>query len=103
VWRSSVFASWRWVASLWVRPIISGSGGWAHGSVLALAEIEAQCRALAQELGLECIFQQTNHEGEMVDWLQEAFEKQAAVIINPAGFSFRSVPVLDALKLIESR
>lgn len=66
-----------------------------------LAEIETQCRGLAQELGLECIFRQTNHEGEMVDWLQEAFEREAAVIINPAGFSFRSVPVLDALKLIE--
>ncbi len=66
-----------------------------------LAEIEAQCRALAEELGLECIFRQTNHEGEMVDWLQEAFEKDAAVIINPAGFSFGSVPVLDALKLIQ--
>jgi 3-dehydroquinate dehydratase-2 len=36
----------------------------------------------------------------MVDWIQEAFEKDAAVIINPAGFSFGSVPVLDALKLI---
>ena len=65
-----------------------------------LAEIETQCRGLAQELGLECIFRQTNHEGEMVDWLQEAFEREAAVIINPAGFSFRSVPILDALKLI---
>jgi 3-dehydroquinate dehydratase-2 len=66
-----------------------------------LAEIETQCRGLAQELGLECIFRQTNHEGEMVDWLQEAFEREAAVIINPAGFSFRSVPILDTLKLIE--
>ena len=66
-----------------------------------LAEIEAQCRALAQELGLDCSFRQTNHEGVMVDWLQEAFEKDAAVVINPAGFSFGSVPILDALKLIQ--
>ncbi len=36
----------------------------------------------------------------MVDWIQEAFQKDAAVIINPAGFSFGCVPVLDALKLI---
>ena len=36
----------------------------------------------------------------MIDWIQEAFEKDAAVIINPAGFSFGSIPVLDALKLI---
>jgi 3-dehydroquinate dehydratase II len=66
-----------------------------------LAEIEQKCLALANELGLECQFRQTNHEGQMVDWLQEAFEKQAAVIINPAGFSFGSMPILDALKLIE--
>lgn len=66
-----------------------------------LAEIEAQCGALAQELRLDCSFRQTNHEGVMVDWLQEAFEKDAAVVINPAGFSFGSVPILDALKLIQ--
>jgi 3-dehydroquinate dehydratase-2 len=66
-----------------------------------LAEIEAKCLTLAKELGFDCQFRQTNHEGQMVDWLQEAFEKQAAVIINPAGFSFHSIPVLDALKLIE--
>jgi 3-dehydroquinate dehydratase-2 len=66
-----------------------------------LAEIEQKCRSLAKDLSLECEFRQTNHEGEMVDWLQEAFETNAAVIINPAGFSFGSVPILDALKLIE--
>ena len=37
----------------------------------------------------------------MVDWMQEAFEKDAALIINPAGFSFGSIPVLDAVKLIQ--
>ena len=37
----------------------------------------------------------------MIDWLQEAFERDAAVVINPAGFSFGSIPVLDALKLIQ--
>jgi 3-dehydroquinate dehydratase II len=66
-----------------------------------LAEIEQKCRLLGKDLSLECEFRQTNHEGEMVDWLQQAFETNAAVIINPAGFSFGSVPVLDALKLIE--
>jgi len=66
-----------------------------------LVEIEEKCLTLAKELSLECQFRQTNHEGQMVDWLQEAFEKDAAVIINPAGFSFGSVPILDALKLIQ--
>jgi 3-dehydroquinate dehydratase II len=65
-----------------------------------LAEIKARTETLADELGLECDFRQTNHEGVMVDWIQEAFEKDAAVIINPAGFSFDCVPVMDALKLI---
>ncbi|MDR5781840.1 3-dehydroquinate dehydratase [Caballeronia sp. LZ065] len=65
-----------------------------------LAQVQARTEALAGELGLACEFRQTNHEGVMVDWLQEAFEKDAAVIINPAGFSFSSIPVLDAIKLI---
>lgn len=65
-----------------------------------LAEIRSRTEQLASEFGLACDFRQTNHEGVMVDWLQEAFEKQAAVIINPAGFSFGCVPVLDALKLL---
>jgi 3-dehydroquinate dehydratase-2 len=62
-----------------------------------LAEVKANTESLAAELDLECDFRQTNHEGVMVDWIQEAFDKDAAVIINPAGFSFRSIPVLDAL------
>ncbi|MDR5773826.1 MULTISPECIES: type II 3-dehydroquinate dehydratase [unclassified Caballeronia] len=65
-----------------------------------LAQVQSRCEALADELGLQCDFRQTNHEGVMVDWLQEAFEKDASVVINPAGFSFSSIPVLDAVKLI---
>jgi 3-dehydroquinate dehydratase-2 len=65
-----------------------------------LAEIEAACQALARSLDLDCDFRQTNHEGVLVDWIQEAAQKGAAVVINPAGFSFGSVPVLDALKLL---
>ncbi|MGV7241062.1 type II 3-dehydroquinate dehydratase [Caballeronia sp. M23-90] len=65
-----------------------------------MAQVKERTEALASELGLECEFRQTNHEGVMIDWLQEAFEKDAAVVINPAGFSFASIPVLDAVKLI---
>ncbi|AIR02052.1 type II 3-dehydroquinate dehydratase [Pluralibacter gergoviae] len=65
-----------------------------------LASIRLQSEKLADELGLACDFRQTNHEGVMVDWVQEAFESEAAVIVNPAGLSFHSVPLLDALKLI---
>ena len=65
-----------------------------------LAEIEQRTRALAESLGLGCDFRQTNHEGVLVDWIQEAALQDAAVVINPAGFSFGCVPVLDALKLV---
>lgn len=65
-----------------------------------LAEVQSRTVALAVELGLDCDFRQTNHEGVLVDWIQEAYEKDAAVVINPAGFSFHSIPVLDALKLL---
>ena len=65
-----------------------------------LAQIEADTRRLADSLGLACAFRQTNHEGVLVDWIQEAAMHDAAVVINPAGFSFGCVPVLDALKLV---
>lgn len=65
-----------------------------------LAEIQRRTEGLAAELNLACDFRQTNHEGVMVDWIQDAFAREAAVIINPAGFSFGCVPVLDALKLL---
>jgi 3-dehydroquinate dehydratase-2 len=65
-----------------------------------LAEIRSRTEALAAELGLACDFRQTNHEGVMVDWIQEAYEQDAAVIINPAGLSFGCIAVVDALKLI---
>jgi 3-dehydroquinate dehydratase-2 len=70
-----------------------------YGST-TLTQIKDRTERLAAELDLSCDFRQTNHEGMMVDWLQEAFERDAAVIINPAGFSFGSIPVLDAVKLI---
>lgn len=64
-----------------------------------LAVIEQRTRQLAESLGLACDFRQTNHEGILVDWLQEAATREAAVVINPAGLSFGCVPVIDALKL----
>ncbi len=71
-----------------------------YGST-TLAQVEQLCRRVAGELDLECDFRQTNHEGVMVDWVQEAREHAAAIVINPAGLSFRSIPLLDALKTVE--
>ncbi|MDN4544693.1 MULTISPECIES: type II 3-dehydroquinate dehydratase [unclassified Pseudomonas] len=67
-----------------------------------LDQIRQSSERLAEELDLVCDFRQTNHEGVMVDWIQEAFEQGAALIINPAGLSFHSIPVLDALKLLSA-
>ena len=67
-----------------------------------LDQIRQSSERLAEELDLVCDFRQTNHEGVMVDWIQEAFEQGASLIINPAGFSFHSIPVLDALKLLST-
>jgi 3-dehydroquinate dehydratase-2 len=62
-----------------------------------LAEIEQMCRKAAGGHPLE--FRQTNAEHQMVDWIQEAIDRAAGIVINPAGLSFRSIPVLDALKM----
>ncbi|ALP65678.1 type II 3-dehydroquinate dehydratase [Paraburkholderia caribensis] len=65
-----------------------------------LADIEQSCLTLADSLRFDCVFRQTNSESELIDWIQEAFLQDAALIINPAGFSFGRIPVLDAVKLV---
>lgn len=69
-----------------------------YGTV-TLQNIEQSCRALATTLNVDLDFQQTNHEGVMVDAIQAARLTSDALIINPAGLSFHSVPVLDALRM----
>lgn len=71
-----------------------------YGST-TLAQVEQLCRRVSEEVGLACEFRQTNHEGVLVDWVQEARERASALVINPAGLSFRSIPLLDALKTLE--
>lgn len=62
-----------------------------------LAEIEAMCREAAGERPLR--FHQSNFEGEIVNWIHDAIDEGAGIVINPAGFSFTSIPILDALKM----
>ncbi len=62
-----------------------------------LAEIEAMCRAAAGEWPIE--FRQSNAEHQIVDWIHEAIDEGAGIVINPAGLTFRSIPILDALKM----
>jgi 3-dehydroquinate dehydratase-2 len=66
-----------------------------------LSAIEDSCRDLAETLRIGLEFRQTNHEGVLVDWIQEARRNADALIINPAGLSFHSVSVLDALKAFD--
>ena len=65
-----------------------------------LAEVEAMCREAAGEHPVE--FRQSNYEGELVGWIHAAIDEAAGIIINPAGLTFTSVPILDALKMCTS-
>jgi 3-dehydroquinate dehydratase-2 len=65
-----------------------------------LKDVEVLCREVAQRHGLELVFGQTNAEHQMIDWLQAA-RLDAGVVINPAAFCYHSVPVLDAMKMLE--
>ncbi|MBT8472680.1 MAG: type II 3-dehydroquinate dehydratase [Marinicaulis sp.] len=62
-----------------------------------LADIEKSCAGAAKEIGVSIEFRQSNHEGELVDWVQEADNKAAGLIINPGGYTHTSVALLDAL------
>jgi 3-dehydroquinate dehydratase II len=65
-----------------------------------LRDVERLCQAVAERHGLELLCRQTNAEYQMIDWLQEA-RQDAGIVINPAAFSYHSVPVLDAMKMCE--
>jgi len=68
-----------------------------------LAEVEKLCQTTAQSHGLAVVFRQSNHEGEIIDWIQEARAKDAAaLVINPAGFTTTSVAILDALLAVDA-
>ncbi len=74
------------------EPEIYGSG--------TLADIQASLEGLAQELGLAIDFRQSNHEGDLVDWLHEAREEASAVIINAAAYTHSSIAIRDAVAAI---
>ena len=63
----------------------------------SFASIQARCQQHAAELDLTLDFRQSNHEGVLVDWIQEARLNSDALVINAAGLSYSSVPILDAL------
>ena len=65
-----------------------------------LADIEQRCVQKAKALGFEITMRQSNHEGELIDWIHEAVTKWSAIIINPAAYTHTSVAIMDALKLV---
>lgn len=71
-----------------------------YGSA-TLAEIEAGCQERAAALGLSVEFRQSNVEGELVTWIQDARQSMDAIVINAGAFSHTSVALLDALSMFE--
>lgn len=66
-----------------------------------LADVEASVTALGRDLGLNIRAQQSNHEGQLIDWIQAARQDSAGIIINPGAYSHTSVAILDALNAFD--
>lgn len=66
----------------------------------SLADIETDCREAAAGLGLSVEFRQSNHEGALVDWIQQAGEDAAGVIINPGAYGHTSIALHDAIRAV---
>ena len=63
-----------------------------------LADVERRCQSLGDEVGLNIEFKQSNHEGQIVDWIQQAMGNTQALIINGAAYTHTSVAIPDALR-----
>jgi 3-dehydroquinate dehydratase-2 len=66
-----------------------------------LADVEKDCLNAADRLNLKISFHQSNREYEIIDWIHEARDKAAGIVINPAAFTHTSVAVLDALNTFD--
>ena len=66
-----------------------------------LSDIEEACLERAAELGLSLDFRQSNHEGQLVDWIQEARQTADGIILNAGAYSHTSIAILDALNAAE--
>lgn len=66
-----------------------------------LSDVEASCLALGAELGVAVEARQSNHEGTLVDWIQEARGAFGGIILNPGAFTHTSIAILDALNAFD--
>jgi len=72
-----------------------------YGSA-TLKDVERLCRETAKRHGLAVVFRQSNHEGELIDWIQEAGAKKAAgIVLNPAGYTNTSISIRDAITAVQ--
>lgn len=62
-----------------------------------LTDIEADCVRVAAAFGLTVVLRQSNHEGQIIDWIHEAREAASGIVINPGAFTHSSIAILDAL------
>lgn len=65
-----------------------------------LDDVRTRCEARAASRGVSVVFRQSNHEGVLIDWVQEARESASALVLNPAGYGHTSIALLDALKTL---
>ncbi|WP_319513051.1 type II 3-dehydroquinate dehydratase [uncultured Cohaesibacter sp.] len=65
-----------------------------------LKDIEEMCKEKAASMGWSIVFRQSNHEGELIDWIHEAREKSSGIIFNPAAFTHTSVALQDAIRAV---
>ncbi len=76
--------------------------GWRDPKIYGsqtLADIKSLCETAARAHGFALDFRQSNHEGELVTWIQDALDKVAGIVINPAAYTHTSVALRDALEL----
>ncbi len=66
-----------------------------------LDDICALCESHAESHGLAVDFRQSNHEGELIDWIQQALKAHAGIILNPGGYTHTSVAIMDALRAVD--
>lgn len=74
----------------------------AHYGASSLNEIGELCADVGRELGLDIDFRQSNHEGELVDWIQEAGAKAAGIVLNPGAYGHTSIAIHDAIRAVET-
>jgi len=65
-----------------------------------LSEIGKDCAAVGEKLGIAVDFRQSNHEGVLVDWIQEAGDKAAGIVLNPGAYGHTSIALHDAIRAV---